>query len=81
MLEETGNEAKKAEMEKETGVLITNEEFKYIQQFADFNAMGKLQVLAAFRDRQLRKQEEDIALTVESLCAAIKSLGYNVTVS
>jgi len=81
MQEETGTEAKKAEMEKEMGVLITNEEFKYMQQFADFNAMGKLQVLAALRDKQLHKQEEIIAHTVESLCAVIKLFGYNITAS
>jgi len=81
MLEETGTEAKKTEMEKEIGVPITNEEFKCMQQFADFNAMGKLQMLAAIRDKQLRKQEEDIADTVKSLCAVIKSLGYNIAIS
>ena len=81
MLEETGNEAKKAEMEKEMGVLITNEEFKYMLQFADFNAMGKLQALAAFRDKQLRKQEEINAHIVESLCAVIRLFGYNIAVS
>ena len=75
MSEKTEKAPGKEEIEKEMGVPITGDEFGFLlEHHAGENAMGKLQMLANYRDAYIRKQEAHTALIVENLSEFDKKL-------